>query len=420
MVARSTIGVGKLFSIVLAVAIALGALSACSLSSNNNGDTNTNQPIKIGIGLSSSGDFASDGGLTKQGYDLWASDVNKNGGLLGRPVQLIYKFDKSDPAQTKANYEELTKKDHVDLLLGPFADDFTVAAGEAAPGYAIIDGTGNSPSTYDLSKGNLFCVSLPANDYLITFAQYILSLPITQRPTTVAYATSDDPFTQPQVQSAQNLLTLGGIAQIPYTPYSAQNATSKDYTRAALKIVQSGAQAVVLGTGGPTDYGTYIQIFKQHHYNPKIIIGTAGPDGGADFVKAVGGVASTEGQLVPNGGWWPTINTYQNDQFVNDFIAKFGGTPDVISSDAVQAYSVGQVLYQSVTRLGSLNQAKLIQELASGTTFNTVQGPVQFDNKGHNTVATGFLFQWQHGKLIPVYPDSQAQAILQYPKQQWP
>jgi branched-chain amino acid transport system substrate-binding protein len=409
-------------SVVTGIVLIFAFLSACA-SNGSTGPaatpTQNHTPIKIGISLSFSGDFSSDGGLTRKGYDLWAHDVNVSGGLLGRQVQLIYKNDNSSPAQTKVNYESLITNDHVDLLLGPFADTFTVQAGRAAlrHGYALIDGTGNAPSTYQQGLNNLFCVSLPASNYLVSFAHFVLSLPASARPTSVAYATSDDPFTQPQVDSARRLLEQGGVSTASYTVYPAENT---DYTPVALKIVQSGAQAVVLGTGGVPDYTAYIKVFKQQHYNPRIIIGTAGPDGGSDFVNAIG-MPATEGQLVPNGGWWPTINTFQNTQFTKSYVTKYGGAPTDISSDAVQAYSVGQVLQQAVSKINSLDNARLIQELHAGTTYNTLQGPVKFDSIGQNTAATAYLFQWQKGQLIPVYPQTQQpQATLEYPKPQWP
>jgi branched-chain amino acid transport system substrate-binding protein len=85
-----------------------------------------------------------------------------------------------------------------------------------------------------------------------------------------------------------------------------------------------------------------------------------------------------------------------------------------------EGYSVGQVVAQVVTKNNSLDNAKLIAELHSGDTFTSVQGPVKFDDVGQNIAAKAYLFQWQKGKYIPVYPAASAQAQAQYPKPQWP
>jgi ABC-type branched-subunit amino acid transport system substrate-binding protein len=82
---------------------------------------------------------------------------------------------------------------------------------------------------------------------------------------------------------------------------------------------------------------------------------------------------------------------------------------------------VGQVTAQAVAKVGSLNNAKLIQELHSGDTFASVQGPVKFDSTGQNTSAVSYLFQWQNAALVPVFPvNSTGAQSPEYPKPLWP
>jgi branched-chain amino acid transport system substrate-binding protein len=161
-----------------------------------------------------------------------------------------------------------------------------------------------------------------------------------------------------------------------------------------------------------------MKAFKQQHFNPSAIIATAGPDQGSQFTGPLGGAQNAEGIFVPNDGWFPGVKNYQNDDFVKSYIAKFGGTADDISSDTVQAYSVGQVLEEAVTKIQSIDNAKLINELHSDT-FNTLQGPVKFASDGQNTVAVAYLFQWQNGKLVVVYPSNAAQENPEFPKHPW-
>ena len=76
------------------------------------------EPIKIGFSESLTGGLAANGRaalLTKQ---IWAEALNAKGGLLGRPVQLIYYDDQSSPANAPAIFVKLLEVDKVDLLLG--------------------------------------------------------------------------------------------------------------------------------------------------------------------------------------------------------------------------------------------------------------------------------------------------------------
>src|SRR6266581_2023691 len=185
--------------------LALLVLSACGGSGSST--TTSNQPktpIKIGISLSLSGDFSADGKAFEQGYQLWADTVNKNGGLLGRQVQLDILSDASSTTQIVTNYQKFITVNHDDLVLGPFSTLLTKPASLVASryGYAFVEGAGGGPSVFTQGLHNLFAVSPPVVSQLNGFTSYILSLPASQRPTTAAYATEDDPFTQPMIDTA--------------------------------------------------------------------------------------------------------------------------------------------------------------------------------------------------------------------------
>jgi branched-chain amino acid transport system substrate-binding protein len=371
-------------------------------------------PIRIGVSLSLSGDFTADGQAFQQGYELWADTVNAHGGLLGRQVQLVMLSDASDPQMAAANYEKLIAVDKVDLVFGPFSTLLTKAASVVADryGYAFPEGAGGGPSVFARGLTSLFDVSLPVADNLASFAHYILSLPPAQRPTTAAYATEDDPFTQPQVDTARQLLEAGGVKTVSYQVYP---TATTDYAPIAAAAIASGAQIFVAGTLLP-DIAAFMNAFVAQHYNPQALIASAGPDQGSQFVQAVG-ASQTEGVFVPNG-WYPGLTTFENVDMVTGYIAKYGGTPDGISADVAEAYSVGQVVAQAIAATHSLDNAALIRELHAGT-FKSVQGAVRFDASGRNVAAQAFLFQWQKGTLVPVYPPDQASAAPEFPKPPW-
>src|SRR2546423_7737506 len=354
-------------------------------------------PIKIGTSLSFSGDFSADGKAFQQGYQLWANDVNKAGGLLGRQVQLDVVNDNSSPDQVQTNYQTLITVHKDDLVFGPFSTLLTKPASVVANryGYAFVEGAGGGPSVFTRGLNNVFDVSLPVANNLVAFANYIQTLPASQKPTSIAYATEDDPFTQPQIDTAKALFEKQGIKTASYQVYPAETT---DYNPIADKMIASGAQVVVVGTLLP-DVSAFIQRFKQQHYNPQELIATAGPDQGDQFTKAIGGTKSAEGIMVPNGGWFAQASTPGNAQMVQEYLAKYGGTADGISSDVAEGYAVGQVVQQAVTKIGTLDNQKLIAELHSGATYTTIQGPVKFDSTGQNTAATAYLFQWQNGSL---------------------
>lgn len=398
---------------LIAASVALIGLTAAAC-----GGTSTvapAAPITIGVSVSLSGDFSGDGKALVQGYDLWAQDENAKGGLLGHKVTMKYVDDTSSTQQVVTNYESLITQDKVALVFGPFSSLLTIPASTVVNryGYAFPEPAGGGPNVFNRGLTNIFFVQ-PASveDNLVSYTKWLLSLSADQRPASVAYATQDDPFTQPQVDKAKSLLEAGGIKTAYYHVYPAETT---DFTPIALQVAHSKADAVILGTQEP-DAVAFAKTFAQQQYNPKTIIETTGPDQGQTFSDALGG--NTEGIMVP-AGWTASATAYGNDKFVSEFIAKYGGAAGDISADAAEAYSVGQVVDQAATKANSIDNKKLIDTLHTGT-YQTVQGPMSFDATGKPQGGVGvYIEQWQGGKAIFVYPASVAAAQPEYPKPAW-
>src|SRR3989440_923697 len=194
----------------------IGLLAGCGSSGSSGGQVAKGKPVVIGASLSLSGDFSADGQAFQRGYQLWASDINKSGGLLGHPVKLDIVSDASSPAQVVTNYQKLISSDHAKLVFGPFSTLLTVPASKVVNryGYAFVEGAGGAPAAFGNGLHNIFDVSLPVIDNLVPFAKWVSTLPASERPKTAAYATSDDPFTQPQIPLAQKIMSAAGIKTV--------------------------------------------------------------------------------------------------------------------------------------------------------------------------------------------------------------
>jgi branched-chain amino acid transport system substrate-binding protein len=399
----------------LTVAVAGFGLTVAACGGGGTATPSPGTPITIGVSVSLTGDFSADGPALEKGYDLWAQDVNAKGGLLNHHVTMKYVDDASSTQQVVTNYQNLITSDKVDLVFGPFSSLLTIPASTVVDryGYAFPEPAGGGPAVFNRGLKSIFFVQPAAvEDNLVSYAKWLLSLPAGQRPASAAYATQDDPFTQPQVDKAKSLLEAGGITTAYYKVYPAETT---DFTTLALAVASSKADAVILGTQ-IADSIAFPKTFIQQHYNPKTIIATTGPDQGKSYSDALG--ANTEGIMVP-AGWTTSATAYGNTNFVNEFIAKNGGTAADISADSAEAYSVGQVVDQAATKANSIDNAKLIATLHTGT-YQTIQGPMGFDDTGKPTGGVGvYIEQWQNGNAIFVYPTQVAAKAPEYPKPNW-
>jgi branched-chain amino acid transport system substrate-binding protein len=410
----------RTFALVGAAVLSAGAVAACSSSSSSTTSTSstsspsTKAPITIGASLSLTGDFSADGQAYQKGYELWAHDVNAHGGIMGRQVKLTILNDNSSPTQVDTNYTTLISADHVDLVFGPFSSLLTTPADSVVAhyGYALVEGAGGAPTVFDSPANeadhNIFDVSLPIKDEMVPFVNYIASLPPSQRPKTAAYPMADDPFADPPVQLAQSELQALGVKTVYSKIFPEEVA---DYKAPADDVAATGAQIVVLGSTDVPTVSAFMQAFEQQHYTPKMFIAAAGPDQGAAFISVVG-KGNAVGMMVPDG-WYPGYDLASSKALVNEYVAKYGGTPSDVNADVAEAYSVGQVMAQAVTATGGTDNAKIIAYLHSGVTLSSVQGPVKFDSLGENGVSAAFVFQWQDGgtQFNQVLPSSAAGSV---------
>src|ERR1700692_4731057 len=74
-------------------------------------------PIKIGFSIEETGGLAAVGKTGLLAFQIWADDINKKGGLLGRQVKLIHYDDQSNPANVPGIYTKLIDIDKVDLIV---------------------------------------------------------------------------------------------------------------------------------------------------------------------------------------------------------------------------------------------------------------------------------------------------------------
>ncbi len=93
-------------------------------------------PIKIGFSMAQTGALAGAGKQALLGAQIWEEETNSKGGLLGRPVKLIYYDDQTKPDSVPGIYAKLLDVDKVDLVIGPYGDEL------GGPGHPVGHGEG--------------------------------------------------------------------------------------------------------------------------------------------------------------------------------------------------------------------------------------------------------------------------------------
>ena len=109
-------GVGLTTTIMLATAVAASAEGPAG------------PPVTIGFSMPLTGGLAVNGTSGLLAMQIWGEDTNKKGGLLGRPVKLVYYDDQTNPSLVPGIYTKLLDVDKVDLVVSAYGTNVTAPA----------------------------------------------------------------------------------------------------------------------------------------------------------------------------------------------------------------------------------------------------------------------------------------------------
>jgi branched-chain amino acid transport system substrate-binding protein len=391
---------GPVFAVTTALAVTAVAACGSAASSGSAAGQASAGPITIGMSLPMTGPVADVSKSGYQGYELWATQVNADGGLLGRKVKLDMLDDGFDPNQTAADYTRLISQDHVNLLLGTFSSLLNAPASAIAArqGMLYVEPSGGAATLFTRGFTDLFfaqpgtTTSLPDQ-----FVAWVASLPASQRPATAAYVTQDDPSASPAVAVFRTRLQALGVKTVYYQVY---DPSTTNFDSIATAIAHDRPQMIIQGAVAD-DGAQFVRSLQKIDYNPKILFQTNAPTDEA-YPSAIGGAASANGVFTAQS--WSSTATYPGNQgFVQAYTKMFGAPP---TEDAANSYTAGQVLQAAVKAVGSLDQQALANWLHNHT-VSTIVGPLKWDKAG-DPEGSLLLSQWQHGTLQIVAPASAA------------
>jgi branched-chain amino acid transport system substrate-binding protein len=400
--------------LAVAASVAALAVSACSAAGPGGSGSTTGSssgPITIGMSLPLTGPVADVSKSGYQGYQLWASQLNASGGLLGRQVKLNVLDDGFDPNQTATDYTRLISQDHVDLLLGTFSSLLNAPASAIAARQRMlyVEPSGGTASLFTRGFTNLFfaqpgtTTSLPDR-----FVGWITSLPASQRPATAAYITQDDPSASPAITVFKSRLQGLGIKTVYSQIY---DPSTSNFDTIAAAVARARPQLVIQGSVAD-DGAQFVRSLEKLKFSPKILFQTNSPSE-QTYPSAIG-PQNTPGVFTALA--WSAKAPYPgNAAFVAAYTKKFGTAP---TEDAANSYTAGQVLAAAVKAVGRIDQTALANWLHSHT-VNTIVGPLKWDSAG-DPQGSLLLAQWQNGQLQIVAPKSAATSTtVVNPKPGW-
>jgi len=370
-------------------------------------------PIRIGFGMSVTGPLAANGKSALLAMKIWEEDTNAKGGLLGRPVKLIYYDDQSNPANVPGIYTKLLDVDKVELIIGGYATNMLAPAMPIAiQRKKVFIGILGVAVNSEFKYPGYFAMIPSGPDPKPAFTKGFFDAAMAQnpKPQTIALVGADMEFAQNALEGARINAKAAGLKIVYDKTYP---PTNTDFTSIVRAIQATNPDVVVIGSY-PIDSVGMVKAVNEVGFKPKMI-------GGA-MVGLQATVFKTQLGPLLNGfvnyDFWLPMKTMEFPG-VLDFIKKYQvrapgeGVDPLGYYIAPWGYAYLQVLGQAVEATKSLDDSKLIAHIGS-TTFKTVVGDVKFGQQGEWAQSRVLQVQFQNitGNGIDQFKDTSAQVIM--------
>jgi ABC-type branched-subunit amino acid transport system substrate-binding protein len=251
----------------LAATAAFALLPAASQAQTPSGE-----PVKIGFSMSLTGPLAANGKQALLGMQIWEEEINAKGGLLGRPVKLIYYDDQSQAAPVPGIYTKLLDIDKVDLIIGPYATVPAAAAMTVAVQrkkvFEILFGLDvNAEFKYD----RFFSMIPTGPDTKPSFTDGFFQTAMAQnpKPQTVALAFADAEFGVNACEGARSNAKKAGLKIVYDKSYPPATADFSPIVRA----VQASNPDLFVICSYPLDSVGMVKAVNEVGFKPKMIGG---------------------------------------------------------------------------------------------------------------------------------------------------
>jgi branched-chain amino acid transport system substrate-binding protein len=375
------------------------------------------EPIKIGFGISLTGPLAANGKMSLVAMQVWESDINAEGGLLGRPVKLVYYDDQSKPAEVPAIYSKLLDIDKVDLIVSGYASTQIAAAMPIAIGrkklLVSLFGTGIN-DTFKYDKYFAMIPNGPTPKPAFTRGFFKVAEAQNPKPQTIALAYADAEFGQNACDGARENAKASGFDIVYDKSYP---PSTVDFTP-IVRAIQARNPDLLVICSYPLDTVGMIKAIHELGLKPKMwggaMVGLQATAFKTQLGPLLNGVVNYETWLPVKSMEFPgsmeLLKKYQQR-------AAAAGTDPLGYYMPVWAYADLQVLGEAITATKSLNDDVLAAYMHHNT-FKTVVGDVKFGSLGEWTEERTLAAQFQNIKSnsIDEFRDAKTEVII-YPAQ---
>jgi branched-chain amino acid transport system substrate-binding protein len=370
-------------------------------------------PITIGYGISQTGGLAPNGKSALLAQKIWEEDINAKGGLLGRPVKLVYYDDQTNPASVPGLYQKLLDIDKVDIVIGGYGTNLLAPTMPVViQKKKMLIGLFGMAVNSEFNYPNYFSMIPLGPSPKLAGSKGFFEAALAQnpKPETVAIVAADAEFPINGSEGARENIKGTGLKIVYDKRYPPATTDFAPIVRA----IQATNPDIVAIFSYPPDSVGMIRAINEIGFRPKMI------GGGMVGLQATA-IKTQLGPLLNgfvNYDFWLPIDK-MNFPGVTEFMKRYQARAPAEGVDALGyyiapwAYAQMQVLEQAVTATKSLDDDKLADYIRA-TTFKTVVGDVKFGERGEWAESRVLQVQFQHikGNDVGQFRDISTQVVV--------
>jgi ABC-type branched-subunit amino acid transport system substrate-binding protein len=357
-------------------------------------------PVRIGSTLALTGPLSATAQIHKLVGEIYVEQLNKRGGLLGRPVEWVVKDDQSKPDLARTLYEQLITADKVDLLMGPYATGAILSAMGVAQRYdkVLVHHTMGVPSLakYDMQFPAWSLGADPGNTVPNTVFDALAAAG--KAPKTIAIVTSKFPSIHFMSLGVREVAKKRGVQEVLFLEWEFGN---RDFGPIAARVKDAKPDFVWVGAIG-LDGNLMLDAMKKIDYSPPLhfhLYPAPGP-----MVKSPDANGALSVTIFEDH---PPLNTGPvAAEFTRVFRerATAANLPETaVETQAAASYSAWQILEAGVVGTKSLDD-KAIAAWLKKNKVPTIQGVLRFDGPNNFGDDLMRVKQVQDGRWVVVYP----------------
>ena len=383
--------------------LAIASLGLSSLAS-------AQDVIRFGAPLPITGPLAPEAVKQQQGYNLWAEEANKAGGINvgGKKykVEIVYSDYQSNTPRSVQATEQMITQDNINFMFGPFGSGAAKAASTISEKYKVptLAASASSSQVYDQNYKYLFGTFTP-NDTLTTPLTQIIKAKAADVKK-VAILARNDLFPLAIAQEMEKSAKANSLEVVYFEKYA---INTLDHS-ATLSQIKSLAPQWVFITGYTNDLLLIRKQMVDQQIKSVVTTMIAGP-AYQEFIDAAG----KSGENITSASWWHPAEKYDGKDifgttanFVKLFKAKYNLEPDYAHASAAVC---GALFQMAIEKAGSLDREKVREELAKMDVL-TFYGPVKFGTNGQINSLEPPVFQIQDAKPVVLFPAAIKQGEL--------